>query len=96
MQKFPLTKHGNNIWRGGMPSGTAVGFNFRRMKQKLQEEINKQQLIADKYTRIKELIRQEQELIMRKRELAATDNLIDQPRVKEKIFENRNPNWIKL
>ncbi|MBK9098804.1 MAG: hypothetical protein IPM14_11930 [bacterium] len=66
------------------------------MKQKLQEEINKQQIVADKYVRIKELIRQEQELIMKKRELADTDNLVDQPRAKEKIFEKHNPNWIKL
>ena len=66
------------------------------MKQKLQDEITKQQMIADKYATIKEMIRQEQEMIRRKRELAATDNLIDQPRVKEKIFENPNPNWIKL
>ena len=66
------------------------------MKQKLREEIGKQQIIADKYVRIKELIRQEQESIMRKRELAATDNLVNQPKIKEKIFENHNPNWIKL
>lgn len=65
-------------------------------KQKLQEEINKHQMIADKYAAIKEMIRQEQEIIRKKRELAATDNLIDQSKTKEKIFENHNPNWIKL
>jgi hypothetical protein len=66
------------------------------MKQKLQEEVNKQQMIVDKYTRIKEMIRQEQDMIRMRRELATADNLTNQSRVKEKIFEPHNPNWIKL
>ena len=66
------------------------------MKQKLIEEINKQQIIVDKYSKIKEMIRQEQELIKLKRDFVTTQNLTNQSKTKEKIFDTHNPNWIKL
>jgi DNA repair exonuclease SbcCD ATPase subunit len=66
------------------------------MKQKLIEEINKQQIIVDKYSKIKEMIRQEQELIKLKRDFVTTQNLTNQSKTKEKIIDTHNPNWIKL
>ena len=66
------------------------------MKQKLIEEINKQQMIVDKYSKIKEMIKQEQELIKLKRDFVTTQNLTNQSKTKEKIFDTHNPNWIKL
>jgi hypothetical protein len=66
------------------------------LKKKLEEDLNKKQMIVDKYVKIKEMIRHEQELIKMKRDFAATENLANQNKVKENIFDSHNPNWIKI
>ena len=66
------------------------------LKKKLENEISKYQIVIDKYSKFKEMIRQEQELIKMKRELSASNKSPDQGNSGEKTFEPHNPNWIKL
>ena len=66
------------------------------LKKKLENEISKYQIVIDKYSKFKEMIRQEQELIKMKRELSASNKSQDQGNSGEKTFEPHNPNWIKL
>jgi chromosome segregation ATPase len=66
------------------------------IKTKLEEGINKDKLIIDKYTAIKEKIRQEQEIIKMKRELVGSIKSSKQIFVGEKTFGPQNPKWIKL
>jgi chromosome segregation ATPase len=69
---------------------------FAVIKTRLEEEINKSKLLIDKYASIKEKIRQEQELIKRKRELTASIKPSKKISAIEKTFETHNPKWIKL
>jgi chromosome segregation ATPase len=66
------------------------------LKKKLENEISKYQILIDKYSKFKEMIRQEQEIIKMKRELADSNKSPDQSNSVEKTFETHNPNWIKL
>ena len=66
------------------------------IKTKLVDEINRNKLVIDKYASIKEKIRQEQELIKRKRELTASVKSSKKISASEKTFETHNPKWIKL
>ena len=52
--------------------------------------------MIDKYTKIKEKIRQEQNFIKMKRELYVSNKPSDQNVVGEKAFEPHTINWIKL
>lgn len=66
------------------------------LKKKLENEISKHQIVIDKYSKFKEMIRQEQELIKMKRELLVSNKSQDNSNAEEKTFEPHNPNWIKL
>ena len=66
------------------------------LKKKLEDDINRYKGVIDKYTKIKDMIHQEQELIKTKRELFASGKQPAQSDVKEKVFEPHTPNWIKL
>lgn len=66
------------------------------LKQKLEDDISKYQIVIDKYSKFKEMIRQEQELIKMKRELSASNKPPDHSNAGEKNFEPHNPNWVKL
>jgi chromosome segregation ATPase len=66
------------------------------LKHKLEDDINKYQIVIDKYSKFKEMIRQEQELIKMKRELSASNKPPDHSNAGEKTFEHHNPNWVKL
>jgi len=66
------------------------------IKTRLEKEIKKNKLVIDKYASIKDKIRQEQELIKKKREI--TESITSSKKISagEKIFETHNPKWIKL
>jgi chromosome segregation ATPase len=66
------------------------------LKKKLEDEISKHQVVIDKYSKFKEMIRQEQELIKMKREHLVSNNPSDHSNTGEKTLEPHNPNWIKL
>lgn len=66
------------------------------LKKKLEDDINRYKLVIDKYAKIKEMIRQEQELIKAKRDLAPTGMQPVQTDAKDKVFEPHAPNWVKL
>ena len=66
------------------------------LKHKLEDDINKYQIVIDKYSKFKEMIRQEQELIKMKRELSASNKPPVHSNAGEKTFEPHNPNWVKL
>lgn len=66
------------------------------LKKKLEDEIRKHQIVIDKYSKIKEMIRQEQEVIKMKRELLVSNKSPNHSNPGEKTFEPHNPNWIKL
>lgn len=66
------------------------------IKTRLEEEINKNKLVIDKYANIKEKIRQEQELIKKKREITTSITSSKKISAGEKTFETHNPKWIKL
>ena len=66
------------------------------IKTRFEEEIKKKKLIIDKYASIKDKIRQEQELIKKKREI--TESIKPSTKISggEKTFGPHNPKWIKL
>jgi len=66
------------------------------LKQRLEDDISKYQIVIEKYSKFKEMIRQEQELIKMKRELSASNKPPDHSNAGEKNFEPHNPNWVKL
>jgi len=66
------------------------------LKKKLEDDINKYQIVIDKYSKFKEMIRQEQEMIKMKREHLVSNKSSDQSKAGEKSFEPHNPDWIKL
>ncbi len=66
------------------------------VKTRIEEEINRNKLVFDKYASIKEKIRQEQELIKKKREITASLKSSNKISAGGKTFESRNPKWIKL
>jgi len=66
------------------------------LKKKLEDEISKHQIVIDKYSKFKEMIRQEQELIRLKREHLVSNKSSTQSVEGEKTFEPHSPNWIKL
>ncbi|MDH3267493.1 MAG: hypothetical protein OEM46_01440, partial [Ignavibacteria bacterium] len=66
------------------------------VKTRLEEDINRNKLVFDKYASIKEKIRQEQELIKKKREITASLKSSNKISAGEKTFESRNPKWFKL
>jgi len=66
------------------------------VKKKLEDEINKHQVVKVKYTKSKEKIRHEQNLIKMKRELFVSNKSSSQSVEGKKIFDLHSPNWIKL
>jgi chromosome segregation ATPase len=66
------------------------------LKKKLEEEISKHQVVIDKYTKIKEKIRHDQEIIRRKREVLAAREKSDENTEDDKSFEPKHLNWIKF
>ena len=66
------------------------------LKNRLEVEISKNQLLVDKYISIKDMIRQEQELIKMKREIGTPGKTKSPSKAEEKVFEPNNPKWIKL
>jgi chromosome segregation ATPase len=69
---------------------------FAKIKSKLEDQINSYKLVIEKYTGIKEKIREEQDLIKTKRELASRINSSTNISVGQKTLESHNPKWIKL
>lgn len=66
------------------------------VKTKLEDQIEKHKKIIIKYTNIKEKIKQEQELIKKKKELASSSKTSKTTDAGGKMFESHKPNWIKL
>ncbi|MFI5237162.1 MAG: hypothetical protein ACHQLA_04430, partial [Ignavibacteriales bacterium] len=74
-----------------------LGINkLAEVKKKLEDEISKHQVVLDKYTKIKEKIRQEQDMIRRKRQTISSNESSSHPAETEKSFEPHHLNWIKL
>lgn len=65
-------------------------------KTKLETHIENHKKIIEKYISIKDKIREEQELIKKKREHSLTTKTSGQATSGGKTFEPNNPNWIKL
>jgi chromosome segregation ATPase len=66
------------------------------LKEKLKNDISKYQVVIDKYSKFKEMIRHEQEIIRMKREHLASSRSSDQNNAEKKSFEPHNPAWIEL
>jgi len=66
------------------------------IKTRLEDHIDKHKQVIEKYINIKEKIRQEQELIKKKREITSSEKSSVQDKVVEKSFEPHNPKWMKL
>lgn len=66
------------------------------LKNKLEVDISKHQMLVDKYASIKDMIRQEQELIKMKREFGTSSKGKLPADADEKVFEPNNTKWIKL
>jgi chromosome segregation ATPase len=66
------------------------------LKKKMEDDVSKYQIVIDKYSKFKEMIRQEQEIIKMKREHLATQKSSDYVNAGEKTFGPHNPNWVKL
>jgi len=69
---------------------------FAALKTKLEDQINSYKLVIEKYTKIKEKIREEQDLIKTKRDLASHINSSNKISFVQKTLESHNTKWIKL